>query len=99
MSSIARGVPAQQTDLNQNRSPDKEPNLDKKYCQCSEAFLRFFNFVLEAVAIYDLVTDIQVSIMMWSTPYHGWLTINLISMFMPYYISYGPFLLYLREQT
>ena len=60
--------------------------------------LRLLIVALEWVAIVDLLTDLQIVRMLWKSNLTISLTVTVISMLAPFYVSYVPFLMSLKER-
>jgi hypothetical protein len=53
---------------------------------------------LEWVATLDLATDLQITRMLWENDYSVWMVTAILSQLVPFYVSYVPFVTYLRER-
>ena len=61
-------------------------------------FVKFLEFILELIAAGDFVTDIIVLRQLGKTRHAMWFTITVVSIIMPFLISYVPFMIFLKER-
>ena len=62
-------------------------------------FVKFLEFILELIAAGDFVTDIIVLKQLAGTRHAMWFTITVVSIIMPFLISYVPFMIFLKERV
>ena len=63
---------------------------------CGRIFRSGFEFILEMIALADLITDVQVLLMLVKTDHIAWTTITFFSMFAPFYASQIPYMTFLK---
>ena len=69
-----------------------------QYKKSSKVILYLMVLLLELVAAMDLITDFQIIIMLWQTQYSVWLAVTIVTNFAPVFVSYIPFVLYLKTR-
>lgn len=75
------------------------PRAKDKGYSLGALFRDSFEFTLEFIAVLDLITDIQVLTQLCQTKHIFWTSVNILSVFSPYFASQIPYIIFLKQKT